>query len=126
MVPHEGYLEIDEKKLDDALKNHISGIKNFFGYDSDGDLVIDSGLAWAFDNNLTPYVQTGGIFPTRTSGLATRITTTEKRIDQLDKQLETKEAELRAKYGRMEGSLNSLQNQSDSISNFNRRNSNNN
>lgn len=119
-----GYLEIDEKKLDDALKNHIKDVKSLFGYDSDGDLIIDGGLGQAMDTALAPYVQTGGIFGTRTSGLATRITSTEKKIAQLDEKLKDKEAELKATYGQMEGTLNSLQNQSNSISNFNKQNSN--
>ncbi len=119
-----GYLEIDEKKLDEALSSKILDIKALFGYDSDGDLVIDSGIAHALDANLAPYVQTGGIFATRTSGLDGRIGTTEKKIARLDEQLEAKEAELKAKYGQMEGTLNSLQQQSNSISNFNNQNNN--
>jgi flagellar hook-associated protein 2 len=115
-----GYLEIDEKKLDDALKNKINDVKDLFGFDSNGDMIIDSGVAQALDANLAPYVQTGGIFATRTSGLATRITSTEKKITLLDEQLEKKESELKTKYGQMEGTLNSLQNQSNSISNFNK------
>lgn len=119
-----GYLEIDEKKLDDALKTKMSDVKSLFGFDTDGDLVIDNGVAQAMDAALSPYVQTGGIFGTRTSGLATKITATEKKIAQLDTQLAAKEAELKAKYGQMEGTLNSLQNQSNSISNFSKQNSN--
>lgn len=119
-----GYLEIDEKKLDDALKTNMTQVKNLFGYDSNGDLLIDNGVAHALDSSLAPYVQTGGIFTTRTSGLASRITTTEKKIAQLDIQLADKEADLKAKYGQMEGTLNSLQNQSGAISNFNKQNGN--
>ncbi len=117
-----GYLEIDEKKLDEALEKRMSEVKTLFGFDSDGDLVIDTGVAHAIDTNLTPYVQTGGIFAIRTSGLDTRISGTEKRITRLDEQLKAKESELKAKYGQMEGTLNSLQQQSNSISNFSNQN----
>lgn len=119
-----GYLEIDEKKLDDALKNRMSDVKSLFGYDTDNDLIIDNGVAQAMDTMLAPYVQTGGIFGTRTSGLATKISTTEKKITQLDEQLKDKEAELKQTYGKMEGTLNSLQSQSNSINNFSKQNSN--
>lgn len=119
-----GYLEIDEKKLDDALKNHMGDVKSLFGHDSDGDLIVDTGVAQALDSGITPYVQTGGIFSTRTNGLGSKITDTEKKIAQMDKQLADKEAELKSKYGQMEGTLNSLQNQSNSISNFSKQNSN--
>ena len=116
-----GYLEINEEQLDSALEQSIRGVKDLFGYDTDGDMVIDSGVAVALDNQVTPYVQTGGIFATRTSGLGNRITDTERRITQLDRQLEQKEADLRQKYSQMEGALNRLESQSDSISSFSRR-----
>ncbi len=118
-----GYLEIDEKKLDAMLSSSMPVVRALFGYDTDRDLVIDSGIGHAMDAQITPYVQTGGIFSTRTNGLGSRITATEKRIAQLDQQLEQKEADLRRKYGQMEGALRSLEQQSDSISNFNRQNS---
>jgi flagellar hook-associated protein 2 len=119
-----GYLEIDEKKLDDALKNRTKEVKALFGYDSDGDLIVDSGVGQAMDAALSPYVQTGGIFGLKTSGLATRISASEKKIAQLDEQLKKKEADLKNKYGQMEGTLNSLQSQSNSISNFSKQNGN--
>ncbi len=118
-----GYLEIDEKKLDEMLSTSMPAVRALFGYDTDRDLVIDSGIGHAMDSQITPYVQTGGIFSTRTNGLGNRITATEKRITQLDEKLERKEADLRRKYGQMEGALRSLEQQSDSISNFNRQNS---
>lgn len=118
-----GYLEIDEKKLDEMLSSSMPAVRALFGYDTDRDLVIDSGIGHALDAQITPYVQTGGIFSTRTNGLGNRITSTEKRITQLDEKLEQKEADLRRKYGQMEGALRSLEQQSDSISNFNRQNS---
>lgn len=118
-----GYLEIDEKKLDEVLSSSMPQVKALFGYDTDRDLVVDSGVGHAIDAQINPYVQTGGIFATRTNGLGTRITATERRITQLDQQLERKEADLRNKYGQMEGALRSLEQQSDSINNFNRQNS---
>jgi flagellar hook-associated protein 2 len=119
-----GYLEIDEKKLDDALNNRIQDVKTLFGSDTDSDLIIDSGIGKTIDANVTPYVQSGGILATRTTGLATKISTTEKKIAELDTQLADKKAELKSKYGQMEGTLNSLQSQSSSISNFTKQNSN--
>jgi len=118
-----GYLEIDEKKLDETLKNRMNEVKTLFGFDSNGDLIIDNGVAQALDAGMAPYVQTGGIFSSRTNGLASRIATTEKKIAQLDVQLEAKEADLKTKYGQMEGTLNSLESQSSAITNFSKQNS---
>ena len=113
-----GYLEIDEKKLDAALEENLDQIKNLFGYDADGDLIIDSGLAFSLDRQLTSWVQTGGIIANKNSAIATKITASENNIKKLEAQIDGKEAQLRNKYGQMEGTLNSLNSQSNSINNY--------
>ena len=117
-----GYLEIDEKKLDEHIEKHLDDIKKLFGYDSDGDLVIDAGVGVQMDRQLTAYVQAGGIFSIKTSGLDGKIKAKEKAISRLETQMQKKEAELRSKYGQMEGALNSLESQQDTIKNFSNRN----
>lgn len=118
-----GYLEVDEKKLDSSLENNLDSIKNLFGYDSDGDLIIDSGIGYLIDKQLGAWVQTGGLISSRTKTLESRIENSKKKISSLEAQLASKESELKQKYSQMEGTLNSLQSQSDSISNsFNRNN----
>ena len=67
-------------------------------------------------------MQRGGIFSTRTNGLAAKIKTSKDRIARYDKALEKKELELRQKYGNMDGALRNLQKQSDMINNFSRQN----
>lgn len=113
-----GYLEIDEKKLDSSLENDLDQIKNLFGYDSDGDLIIDSGIGYALDRQLTAWVQSGGIIATKNRNLDTQIKSSESKIKKLETQLASKEADLRSKYGQMEGTLNSLNAQSNTISSF--------
>ena len=113
-----GYLEIDEKKLDETLEKHLDDIKNLFGYDSDGDLIIDSGIASKLDKQLTAYVQSGGIFSMKISSLDSKIKSSEQKISRLEIQLSEKEQDLQSKYGQMEGALNSLENQQNTINNF--------
>ena len=119
-----GYLEIDEKKLDAAIENNLDEIKVLFGYDSDGDLIIDSGIAYKLDKQITAYTQTGGILATKISTMDSKIKSSEKNITKLEDQMNTKEADLKRKYSQMEGSLNSLEDQQNTINNFNRQNSN--
>lgn len=114
-----GYLEINEKVLDDALQNNLDSIKSLFGFDSDGDLIIDSGIGFNLDRQLTAYVQSGGILATKNSTLDRQVKASEQKIASLETQLARKEAELKSKYGQMESTLNSLENQSNSINNFN-------
>ncbi len=118
-----GYLEIDEKKLDEALANNMAEIKNLFGYDADNDMVIDSGLAYMVDQRLNSYTQTGGILTNKTGMLDSRIENSNKQVKKLEDQLKDKERELREKYSKMEGTLNSLESQSSTINNFNKQNS---
>ena len=118
-----GYLEIDEKKLDSALENHLDDIKQLFGYDSDGDLIVDSGIAYKLDKQISAYTQTGGILALKTSSLDSKIKSSENKITKLEAQMNEKEANLKNKYSQMEGSLNSLESQQNTISNFTRQNS---
>ena len=119
-----GYLEIDEKKLNEALENHLDDIKNLFGYDTDGDLIIDEGIAFKLDKQISAYTQTGGILALKTSTLDSKIKSSESRITKLEDQMDKKEAELRQKYSTMQGTLSSLENQQTTISNFTRQQNN--
>ena len=113
-----GYLEIDEKVLDQALQSKLPAIKELFGKDTDGDLIVDSGFAYSLDSLIRPYVQTGGILALKTGGLDDRISQEEKRIDTLDKQLAAKEQSLKQQYSKMEGALDSMEKTSSSLDNF--------
>ena len=121
-----GYLEIDEKKLDSALENHLDDIKSIFGFDSDGDMIVDSGVAYKLDKQISAYTTTGGIFAMKTLTLDSKIKTSEQRITKLESQMDDKEASLKKKYSQMESSLNSLESQQSTISNFTKQNSGNN
>ncbi len=94
-----GYLEVDDAKLTAALQDHADAVKQLFGNDTDGDLVVDSGVAFKLDGLLRPYVQTGGILALRVSGLDSRISQTNKDITDLKAALDDKagraEAEVR-------------------------------
>ncbi|MEL3906728.1 MAG: flagellar filament capping protein FliD [Treponema sp.] len=119
-----GYLEIDEKTLDEALKHSMEDVRFLFGYDTNNDILVDDGVAFQFFTQIDPYVQRGGIFSTRTNGLTAQIKTNKEKIDRYDKELEKKEQILKQKYGAMDGSLRKLQKQSDMIDNFKKQNQN--
>ena len=121
-----GYLEIDEKVLDNALKNNMAEIKNLFGYDADNDMIADMGVGFAVERNLNSYTQVGGIIATKTTTVDSRIKSSETQIKKLENQLADKESELKTKYTKMESTLNSLESQSTKISNFSKQNSGNN
>ncbi len=114
-----GYLEIDEEKLDSALQSlDLQIVKELFGYDTDNDLVIDSGVAWSLNRLLKAYDQTGGIIANRISTLDSQLSTAESRIATYDRQLERKEQQLKEKYGQMDAALKSLDSMTESLNNL--------
>jgi flagellar hook-associated protein 2 len=119
-----GYLEIDEKTLEQALRERLPAVKELFGNDTDGDLIIDSGFAFAVDSLTKPFVETGGLVQLKTRTIDTKIAQEKRRIDTLDRQLLAKEEDLKRKYGAMEGALNRMERTSSSIDQFSSRNNN--
>jgi len=114
-----GYLEIDEEKLDSMLESDIDAVKDLFGRDTTGDLVIDSGVARMMDEYLTPYTQTGGFVSMRISGIDGQIESTQDDIADYEEYLEEYEADLKRQYGNMEATLNQLERSSQELDRFN-------
>jgi len=114
-----GYLEIDEAALDKALQEKFPRVKEVFGYDTDNDLLIDSGVAFKMDTVMKAYVETGGIVQIRTRTLDEQITRQKKDIENLETQLARKEVDLKRKYGLMESALGQMESSSSAWDNFN-------
>ena len=117
-----GYLEVDESKLDTAIDQHLPAIQELFGRDTNGDLVVDSGLAVEMNNFLNAYTRTGGLVDTRTASIDRQIDETEEDISSMERRLEDKEVDLKRKYGQMESTLSDLEDSRESIQNFQQRN----
>lgn len=120
-----GYLEINEETLDQVLNEKQSAIRDLFGKDTDGDLIIDSGVAKKLDEQLTAYTQTGGFYSTKLSRIDYDIDNKNDDISNYKDHLASYELNLKRKYGNMEAMLNQLDASSNSIDNFNKQNSNN-
>jgi flagellar hook-associated protein 2 len=118
-----GYLEIDEKVLDAALETKLPVIRQLFGYDTDGDLIIDSGLAYSIENLSRPYVESGGFISLKTGTIDSRISQDRRRIDTMDRQLAAREAQLKLQYGEMEGAYSRMEQMSSSLENLSRQGS---
>ncbi|TFG83387.1 MAG: flagellar hook protein [Spirochaetales bacterium] len=117
-----GYLEINEATLDRALKENFIRSKESLGFDSDRDLIVDSGAAVKIDNLMKGYVETGGIISLKTSTLDGQIARSQQSIATLDEQLARKEDDLKRKYGMMEGVLGQMESQSTALDNFGKQN----
>ncbi|MDA3957034.1 flagellar filament capping protein FliD, partial [Oceanispirochaeta sp.] len=117
-----GYLEINEDQLDEFLKINSLAIKELFGQDTNGDLVIDSGVGYEIDRFLNPYIQTGGIFSNKIRMIDNNIDDTNDDIEDYKEYLADYESGLKRKYGNMEGMLNQLESSSSSLDSFNQQN----
>jgi len=113
-----GYLEVDEAKLENAIASSPDAIRELFGNDTDGDLVVNTGVAYTLEALLRPYVQTGGILSNRVAGTDTLIARNAREISDYEKRLLAKEAELKRKYGMMEGALSEMEKNSQTLKNF--------
>ncbi|MCF7927980.1 MAG: flagellar filament capping protein FliD [Spirochaetales bacterium] len=114
-----GYLEIDEPSLDSSIESNLTAVQQLFGNDTDGDKVIDNGVAYTVEQQLRPYTRSGGILAMRTQNLNNEIKDTRSEIADYKRHLEDYEQELKVKYGKMEGALNSMQENSKAIENLN-------
>ena len=114
-----GYLEINEDEVDQILESKIIAVKELFGLDTDGDLILDSGVGVSLDNYLKAYTQTGGILSLKTDRLDDAIDRKDDEITDYQAYLEDYEQDLRVKYGNMESTLNQLQSSSSFLDTFN-------
>ena len=110
-----GYLQIDETKLDAALKGSFADVRQAFGFDTNGDLLVDAGAAFQLDAFLKGYVETGGILSTRTSGLDSSITSTKRRLTTLEEQLERYEQEQKELLYKMASAMSGMESSSKTI-----------
>ena len=120
-----GYLEIDEKVLDNAIAGKLSAIKQLFASDTTGDLLADTGVAFHIEELAKPYAESGGIIALKTGTMNSKIDQEKRRVETLDRQLARKEAELKKQYGQMEGAYNRMESMSTSLNRFQQQNSNN-
>ncbi len=104
-----GYLEIEDETLAKTIGEHFEAVKQFFGNDTNGDLLIDSGLAYSLDNLIKPYVETGGIISLKTGTIDTELGSEKRDLDTLDARLAAKEDDLKRKYGDMEANLSRME-----------------
>jgi flagellar hook-associated protein 2 len=117
-----GYLEVDETKLTAAIAQNAEGLRELFGSDTTGDLVVDSGAAFKLDALLRPYVQPGGILLQRVTTLDSQIAASNRNIADYKVKVDAYQAELKRKYAQMGGALDNMQHNSQSIQNFNKQN----
>jgi flagellar hook-associated protein 2 len=113
-----GYLEINEKALDTALETNLPAIAQLFGSDTNGDFIVDSGIAYTFEALTKPFVEIGGVIALKSGTIDSQINQEQRRVETLERQLALKEASLKNQYGQMEGAYNRMERMSSSLDQF--------
>lgn len=112
-----GYLEIDEAMLDKALKENPQKVKEFFGFDSDGDRIPDNGIGQRIFDYLKGMTNfSDGTIKKRTDYFSTLITGNQKRIETLNRQIEIYRDSLIYKFAVMENLISKLKSDGNYIS----------
>lgn len=117
-----GYLDIDEEKLKSFVTKHADWVKDLFGMDTDGDFIVDSGVAYTIDSTIQPYTRTGGLLKVKFDTFDRRIVSKEKDIEEYNEYLEKYEASLKEKYTTLEALLEQLQKSTQALENLNMNN----
>lgn len=104
-----GYLEMNEATLDDAIAQNHRAIRDLFGFDTDGDGVVNAGAAFEVFNYVRGFTQTGGIVAVRTQGLDRRISDATDQIERDSERLERREAQLQREFAQMEATMDSAE-----------------
>ena len=125
-----GTLKIDDKKLDEAIRNNPDGIAKLFFNDANGDgkverdsdkKPLESGVAVRLvdyldnllDTKVYNYGVKGGVLPRQQDELDSSIKRLQTRIDEFEVRMEKREEYLVRQFTAMERALASMQSQSD-------------
>ncbi len=112
-----GTLKIDEDKFNTALAQFGEKVGELFGYDSNGDKIIDTGVAYTLVNVLKPYTAPKGVIDGKISLAELMIRSTEKRIAKKEEEIEKYKKSLKRKFGKMESTLQQLKGMSQTLEN---------
>ncbi|HOV14566.1 MAG TPA: flagellar filament capping protein FliD, partial [Spirochaetota bacterium] len=118
-----GVLEINEDKFVEKMEKFPEGVKQLFGYDSNGDLVADTGIGFEVENLLKLYTSKGeGFFDGKVKTIDLQIKDKDKQIASYQNKLKDEEKKLKEQFYKMEKAAQDLQENQKKINNFNKQN----
>ncbi|MCR9144320.1 MAG: flagellar filament capping protein FliD [bacterium] len=98
-----GFLQIEEKKLNEALRANPEAVRELFASDTNEDSVPDNGMAVSLEKSLRPYNRTsGGLIAARITMLKDQISSNKEEMFRKERSIENKQQSLRERFGRME------------------------
>ena len=114
-----GIIEVDENILLEKMEKYPTGVKELFSKDSDGDMIIDTGIAYKITTYLKAYtMKSRGFFDNRIKNFDLQIEGKEKQIESYKDKLEGEEQKLREKFYKMEKAAKELEESSKKFDNL--------
>lgn len=105
-----GILEVNEDKFIDMMQKYPDGVKELFGIDTNGDLLVDNGLAFKVQSYLQLYTLKGtGVYDARDNEFDRKIDSKNKEIKTYKEKMEKEEEELRKDFTKMEKAMQELE-----------------
>lgn len=98
-----GFLQLDEKRLAEALSKNPQAVKELFASDTNEDQIPDNGVAVSLEKELQPYNRgAGGLISSRINMLRETIDSNKDEMTRKEDKLADKRQDLRERFGRME------------------------
>ena len=118
-----GILEINEDKFVEKMEKFPEGVKQLFGYDSNGDMIADTGIGYEVENLLKIYTAKGeGFFDGKVKTIDLQIKDKDKQIASYQDKLKEEEKKLKQQFYKMEKAAQELQESQKKFNNFNKQN----
>lgn len=116
-----GYLEINSNKLIEVIEKYPDGVKQLFGYDTDGDIIIDTGVAFETEKLLKAYTSKDkGYLDAKASVINNKIERQNKEIKDYKEKLAEEEQKLKEQFYKMEKAASELEESRKRFDNFNK------
>ena len=104
-----GYLQVDETKLEKTIDTNIVEMEQLFGYDTTGDFIKDSGLAVRLEKFLKEFVTTNGILKNKINGIQNKVESDQKRIKNYEEQIKKDENKFRQDLFKIDNAYRNLE-----------------
>ncbi len=114
-----GVLEVNEDKFIESMQKYPDGIKQIFGNDTTGDMIINDGVAYQLDVLLGAYTTKGtGYFDNRKNTVELQIKDQEKKKTTYESKLKDEEKKLKQDFMKMEKASQELDESSKKFQNM--------
>lgn len=112
-----GLLELNKEKFIDAMGRFDEKTGEIFGYDSDRDKIIDTGVAYELEKTIKGFIQNKGVIDGKVALIDAMIKDKDRNITRKEDQVEKYRDQLKTKFSKMNRGLQGLKGQQDALQN---------